>query len=167
MKIGFRGLLFRANFRPSFVYYNVTFIFVFSVTYKISGNLSMLCVADAYPDCEYYGKLNFQIGNRPENQNMVAWSKKGFERVSHTINVVYTVTFSLLFDEYESFATNGDKNVLLDGQIKEFDPNGFQIIANLNGELYTVTNVFGKYQTKKVSNASNDFAEVTLTITRA
>ncbi|XP_066922432.1 uncharacterized protein [Clytia hemisphaerica] len=135
------------------------------VSYQIRGTLSMFCGTDEDTNCEFYGNLKFEIGNRPENQNIEVWSRSGSQRISKQMSLPFALPFSAIFNEYESFATDVDKYVVLDGQIKEWDSNGFDLIADLSGQLFAVKNIFGKSQTKKVSK-TDAYAEVTVKIIR-
>ena len=127
----------------------------------------MLCESDSGNECEFYGNLKFQIGDLPDNQDKVVWARADSLYVTSPVGVIFSVLFSLNFDEYETFATNGDKYVLLDGKIKEKDTNSGDLIADFKGQQFKVTNIFGKNQAKRVSSTSNnDFAEVKVMISK-
>uniref|UniRef100_A0A7M5X4T7 Uncharacterized protein n=1 Tax=Clytia hemisphaerica TaxID=252671 RepID=A0A7M5X4T7_9CNID len=137
------------------------------VRYSMIGTLSMMCTSDPNNNCEYYGNFLLSIGRLPQNQNIQLWSLAQNKFSRQPVGRPWVVTFVHSFDEYESYVTDPNEFIVLDGMIKESDSGSDDLIADFDGELLAVTDLFGTFKTKKVTQSNGDYAEVGLRINRA
>ena len=132
------------------------------------GILSMKCTSDPGGECEYYGDFFLSIGQLPQNQDIPIWSlaKSSYSRQPQ--GRPWVVNFVRSFDEYESYGTDPSEFIELGGEIKESDSGkAFDLIANFDGELLAITDVFETFRTKRVTKSNGDYAEVGLRINKA
>ena len=138
--------------------------------FKIDIRIKIYCTTETNTGCETYGSLYFNIGNRPENQNIEIWRREESNYITTTRDLEYYLDPEpIMFQEIETFMSSTDE-VTFTGEFKESDPSStFDILAIITGKpnaFVRANQIYNTYQTERFSEGAN-YVEIVLRLTYA
>ena len=125
--------------------------------FKIDIRIKIYCTTETNTGCETYGSLYFNIGNRPENQNIEIWRREESNYITTTRDLEYYLDPEpIMFQEIETFMSSTDEVT-------------FDILAIITGKpnaFVRANQIYNTYQTERFSEGAN-YVEIVLRLTYA
>ena len=121
--------------------------------------IKIYCVAENGDDCEAYGSLHFNIGNRPENQNIEIWRHERENYVTTIKYIEYHIDIERMFQETNAFTLSNTDMVTFTGEFKEQDTGiPDDLLATISGKpnaFVRANEIYNTYKTERFSEGNN------------